>query len=283
MTAEELAALQNDALAALRSAITFGRSGDALAFHDLCLRLGVLEPSRSQEVARIAAAEGKALQDALSAQYSAKTDAWRKALDNHDTQKQEPLACAWCRRNPSVASFSRNGTGSPICAECVWPASRGKPVLGNPPKWLDDKKCPAPEHAPGCGTAHDASLSCAEAAAAVTRHASTVAKMHPDDQKTGLNTVRDADGNPRPTPPCLFAVHGKGVCHMPHGHKEDHWFGAPALSPRQALGEALACVERALSLLNSNREPTMDSRAYDASKRLMDARSELAGAYEAAK
>lgn len=154
-----------------------------------------------------------------------------------------------------------------------------------------DKKCPAPEHAPDCGTAHDASLSCTEAGAAVTRDAqkepqryrlectctadpgryvvthgsncqyyskpeetppvfaSTVAKMHPDDQKTGLNTVREADGNPRPTPPCLFAVHGKGVCHLPHGHREDHWFGAPALSPRQALGEALACVERAQSLL----------------------------------
>lgn len=85
----------------------------------------------------------------------------------------------------------------------------------------------------------------------------TIAKTHPDDQKTGLNTVRDAAGNPR-QPQNVYTCCGMPATGTHAPCCPNHTAPAaparpPALSPRQTLGEAVAAVERANVLLNAVR------------------------------
>lgn len=188
--------------------------------------------------------------------------------------KQEPLKCAWCRRNPAIASFSRAGTASPICAECVWPASRGKPVLGNPPAWLDepDDYVPQPTRAEAERMMSDLS---------------------------GVNSVCRGTPPEETKPParahlkgCVLDTDHKEVCYVPfardtHGATPAPEPKSPALSPRQALGEALACVERAQSLIGgmlaAEAPNSVHAHAVRAGVLLIDVQPELRRAYEAAK
>lgn len=269
MTAEELAALQNDATQALRTAAAFGRSGDALAFLDLCLRLGALEPSRSQEAARLAAAEGKALQDALSAQYSAKTDAWHKALNNHDTQKAPrsihvpPLTP---EQEKAVESLPKE------MAQIRYVSDRE--AFGAESIAREDAQKEPQRYRLECTCTSDPGRY-------VVTHGSNCPYFSKREETPPVIGPRPATETRCAMLSCKNPpVDGTPLCVVHEGDVKN----APVLSPRQALGEALACVERARSLLGAATahipDPVRRDRSANAYQWLVNAATSIRNAYE---
>lgn len=234
-------------------------------------------------------------------------EAFDALLKNPDFQRWLRLmheawrGCAWCRKVEAVGFRQHGHVRLPICAECIGSAERGKPPLGTPPAWLNDetpKPCdnggaPAPKPCPYAVLGCDARSRCEDCRKdEAPQNVYTCCGMPATGTHAPCCPNHTAPATPRCTCTHSTAIdyHDKACPMFPawvqrkyeNAAKNAPQPKAPALSPRQALGEALAAVDRALSLLQSAyRSGTRET--VDAMNDLKSAGDKLARAYEAAK